>query len=101
MVTRYLAAFGLVAISLAARAALSEYFGANVPYLQFFPAILVASWYGGFGPGVFATVLSALAALQFFLPPDGLALDSAALMRQPPANRPFSSFTRERASGIS
>jgi two-component system sensor kinase FixL len=76
MVTRYLAAFGVVAASLAVRAMLSDYLGSNVPYLQFFPAILVASWFGGFGPGVFATVLSALAALQFFLPPDGLAIES-------------------------
>jgi two-component system sensor kinase FixL len=76
MVTRYLAAFGLVAISLVARAMLSDYLGPNVPYLHFFPAILVASWYGGFGPGVLATVLSALAALEFFLPPDGLAIAS-------------------------
>jgi two-component system sensor kinase FixL len=56
---------------------LSDYFGPNVPYLQFFPAILVASWHGGFGPGVFATVLSALAAMQLFLPPAGLAITSA------------------------
>lgn len=71
--TRYLAAFFFVAVSLAVRAMLSDYFGASVPYLQFFPAVLVASWYGGFGPGVFATILCALAALQFFLPRDGLA----------------------------
>ena len=76
MVSRYLAAFGLVASSLAVRAMFSDYFGPNVPYLQFFPAILVASWFGGFGPGVFATALSAFAALQFFLPPDGLAIES-------------------------
>ena len=75
---RYLTALGLVAASLVVRAMLSDYFGPNVPYLQFFPAILVASWYGGFGPGVFATALSAVAALQFFLPPEGLGIASAA-----------------------
>jgi two-component system sensor kinase FixL len=72
----YLTAIGLVTASLVLRAILSDYFGPHVPYLQFFPAILVASWYGGFGPGLFATVLSALAALQLFLPPDGLAIES-------------------------
>lgn len=66
----YAVAGTLVALSLAARLMLSSYFGPNVPYLQFFPAILVASWYGGFGPGIFATVLSALAAVQLFLPPE-------------------------------
>lgn len=74
----YAVAGTLVALSLAARLMLSSYFGPNVPYLQFFPAILVASWYGGFGPGIFATVLSALAAVQLFLPPAGLAVASAA-----------------------
>jgi PAS domain S-box-containing protein len=50
------------------------WFGGNVPYLQFFPAILIAAWYGGLGPGTLATVLSALAAMYFFLPPPGLAV---------------------------
>jgi two-component system sensor kinase FixL len=73
----YLTALGLVAVSIVVRSALADYLGPNAPYLQFFPAILVASWYGGFGPGVLATVLSALAASQFYLPPAGLAIQSA------------------------
>ncbi|HEX6215251.1 MAG TPA: PAS domain S-box protein, partial [Vicinamibacterales bacterium] len=68
---RYLAAIGCVAASLGLRFMLSDYFGPNVPYLQFFPAILVASWYGGFGPGVLATALSAFAALYWFIAPQG------------------------------
>ena len=72
----YAVAAAVVALSLSARFLLSSYFGSNVPYLQFFPAILVASWYGGFGPGLFATVLSTLAGLQWFVPPAGLALPS-------------------------
>jgi two-component system sensor kinase FixL len=67
-----------VGAALALRAGASELFGTNVPYLQFFPAILLASWYGGFGPGVLATVLSGVAALYWFLPPDGFAIGSAA-----------------------
>jgi len=31
------------------------------PYLLFYPAIIAAGWYGGFGPGVVATPLAALA----------------------------------------
>jgi PAS domain S-box-containing protein len=54
------------------------WFGGNVPYLQFFPAILVAAWYGGLGPGVLATALSAIAAMHWFLPPAGLAIGGAA-----------------------
>ncbi|HEX4915070.1 MAG TPA: PAS domain S-box protein, partial [Vicinamibacterales bacterium] len=75
---RYIAAIGLVAVSLGLRLILSDYLGPNVPYLQFFPAILIASWYGGFGPGAVATIASALAALHWFLPPAGLALSATA-----------------------
>ena len=68
---RYLAAIGCVAASVGLRFLLSDYLGPHVPYLQFFPAILVASWYGGFGPGVLATALSAFAALYWFIGPQG------------------------------
>ena len=50
------------------------WFGLKVPYLQFYPAVLIAAWYGGFGPGVVATVLSAVLAAYFYLPPIGLAI---------------------------
>ncbi len=43
--------------------------GASTPFLNLFPAIVVAAWYGGFGPGVFATLLGAIAADFFFLQP--------------------------------
>jgi PAS domain S-box-containing protein len=45
-----------------------------VPYLQVFPAIVLASWYGGLGPGLLATTLSTLAAMAWWLPPDGLTV---------------------------
>jgi PAS domain S-box-containing protein len=70
----YIAAVLLVATSLVVRWLLRAWFGGNVPYLQFFPAILVAAWYGGLGPGLVATAVSALAAMYFFLPPAGLAV---------------------------
>ena len=40
-------------------------------YLPFVAAILLASWYGGFGPGALATGLAALVAMELFLPPAG------------------------------
>jgi two-component system sensor kinase FixL len=52
-------------------------FGGNVPYLQFFPAIFGAAWFGGLGPGLLVTTLSALAAMYFFLPPAGLAVEGS------------------------
>jgi K+-sensing histidine kinase KdpD len=63
-----------VAVALLVRWVLRAWFDNNVPYLQFFPAILIAAWYGGLGPGMLATGLSALAAMYIFLPPAGLAV---------------------------
>ena len=48
----YLAAIGITAIVLAVRLAASRWFGTNVPYLPFYPAILLAAWLGGLGPGL-------------------------------------------------
>ena len=70
----YLVAGASVGGALLLRYALRPWLGANVPYLQFFPAILLAAWYGGFGPGAVATALAALAAMHFFLPPAGFAV---------------------------
>jgi PAS domain S-box-containing protein len=70
----YIVAVLLVAAALLVRWVLRAWFGNNVPYLQFFPAILIAAWYGGLGPGMLATGLSALAAMYVFLPPAGLAV---------------------------
>jgi PAS domain S-box-containing protein len=70
----YVAAVVFVAAALLVRWILRAWFGDNVPCLQFFPAILVAAWYGGFGPGMLATALSGLAAMYIFLPPAGLAV---------------------------
>jgi PAS domain S-box-containing protein len=40
----------------------------KVPFITFFPAIVLATLIGGLWPGVLATALSALAAWHFFLP---------------------------------
>src|SRR4051812_21197935 len=56
----YLAAAGLVSIALVARLLLTPDIAALNPFLLFVPAVLVASGIGGFGPGLFATGLSAV-----------------------------------------
>ena len=56
---------------------LQPWLGAFVPYLQFLAAVLLAAWYGGLGPGVFATALAALIAMELYLPPAGLAVGGA------------------------
>jgi len=54
-----------------ARLALDPWLGHSVPYLMYYPAVVCAAWYGGFGPGVLATVLSAAAAVLRYLAPSG------------------------------
>ena len=43
--------------------------GAQLPFILYFAVVLVAGWYGGRGPGIFALVVSALVANYFFLEP--------------------------------
>jgi two-component system sensor kinase FixL len=59
----------LLAVSLAfiARAVLAPVLQDEVPFLFFIPAVLVASGFGGFGPGLLATLLS-LGLGMFFVP---------------------------------
>jgi two-component system sensor kinase FixL len=73
----YLAALLLIGLSVLLRTALRPWLG-EIPYLPFFPAILLASWYGGLGPGILATGLGALTAIYFLLPPPGFGVGGAA-----------------------
>jgi two-component system, LuxR family, sensor kinase FixL len=73
-VVRYGIAITVTVTALGLRLLLEPLLGTSVPYLQFFPAILLAAWYGGFGPGALATGLGALIAMYRFLPPAGLAV---------------------------
>jgi len=60
----------LVGIGWAGRTALTEALGPTaLPFIFFFPLIALAAWFGGFGPGVLATVLSAAIADYFFFEP--------------------------------
>lgn len=58
----YLAGVGMVALAAAARWLLAPIFGDQLPFLTYFPAVTIAAWYGGFGPGALATVVAAIAA---------------------------------------
>ena len=74
VVITYLVAAAAVAGAWLIRIALQPWLGDTVPYLQFFPAILLAGWYGGLGPGLLATVLSASIAVSFFRQLSGAGL---------------------------
>jgi PAS domain S-box-containing protein len=69
MLARY--AFTLVAVALAAllRFALAPVLGEAVPYILFFPTVVLCGWYGGLWPGLLSTALGGLAAWFFFVPP--------------------------------
>ena len=75
---RYVVAITLIVAALFLRLALEPWVGPDVTYLQFFPAILAACVYGGLGPGILATAMSAAAAMYFLLPPAGFAVEGAA-----------------------
>ena len=62
-------AVAFVGLFLVIRLGLGRVLGDTVPYLQFFPAIMLAAWVGGGGPGLLATALAALLARYFFMEP--------------------------------
>ncbi len=71
----YGAALAAVTASTLLRWPLQPLIGSSNSYTLFYPAIIVVSWFGGLGPGLAATLLSALAADVFFLGPGvGLAV---------------------------
>src|SRR5438128_9209420 len=55
------------AVSLLLRWLLWPVLGDAVPHMTFFPAVMIAAYFGGFWPGLLATLLSAAAA-NFLLP---------------------------------
>jgi two-component system sensor histidine kinase/response regulator len=63
---RYGIALGVTGLSLFLRWPLWPVLGSQTPHMTFFPAVMIAAYLGGFGPGVVATVLSAVAA-QYFI----------------------------------
>src|SRR5205823_7632771 len=57
------------AVTLLVRWLLWPVLGDAVPHSFFFPAVMIAAYYGGFGPGFLSTLLGALAANYFFTEP--------------------------------
>lgn len=65
----YSIAVGCVAVATAARIAIDPIVADRVPFITYFPAVLVASLVAGFGPGLAAILLSGVATWYFVLPP--------------------------------
>src|SRR5262245_21508902 len=66
---RYGFAVVLVALAFALRALMAPSLHFDSPFLFFVPAILLASGFGGFGPGFAATILSVAVVNRFFSDP--------------------------------
>jgi PAS domain S-box-containing protein len=72
-VQAYLAATVAVAAAVVVRLLLHAWVSEGLPFLPFFIAVVAASTYGGFGPGVLAAALSTIAA-SWIVPPEWLAV---------------------------
>jgi PAS domain S-box-containing protein len=66
---RYGLAIALIVVAAALRVALNPLWGVGLPYITFYPAVMLAAWLGGLGPGLLATALSVLLADYFWIPP--------------------------------
>lgn len=68
-----IAAYGValvtVAVATFARWLVGGHVMEGIPFITFYPAIILATILGGFGPGVLATLLSAMVAWFAFMPP--------------------------------
>jgi PAS domain S-box-containing protein len=69
LVTSYTVAILASLVALIIRFLLNPILGENAPLLVLVMAIIVSAWYGGFGPGLLATVVSAVLGAYFFVQP--------------------------------
>ncbi len=63
---KYAVAVAAVAIVFMLKLAMNQLVRIEAPFLLFFGAVAISTWYGGFGPGLLAAFLSAVAAAPFF-----------------------------------
>lgn len=67
----YCVALLSVALVTFLRLPLAPFLGNSVPFILYFPAIVVAGWFGGMGPGFLATAVSGYCAKTWFFEPYG------------------------------
>ena len=78
---RYGLAVGLAGFAVLLRFGLNAVFPPGFPYVTFFPAIVVAVYLGGRGPGIVCAALSGVVAWYFFIPPFmGFSVDLTVLV---------------------
>jgi two-component system sensor kinase FixL len=71
-------ALGAIGLAVVLRYAASGDFAAAVPFIEFYPAVIIAAWFGGFAPALLTTGLALAAASYLTLPPEGLPVASTA-----------------------
>ena len=69
--SRYVLAMLIIVLAALLRRALIGIIGYSTTYITFYPAVMLAAVIGGFGPGLLATVLAAMLADYYFIPPIG------------------------------
>lgn len=65
---RYAVAAGVVLLAFALRYRIYGTLDHRLPFSFFVPATIIAAWYGGLGPGLFAAIAGLLLGDYFFLP---------------------------------
>ncbi len=79
--TPYGIAAGVVLAATAVRLLFNPWINPQVPFLTFYLAVMVASWWGGLGPGLMAAGLCTVLGNYLFMPPSyRLVPDSATLL---------------------
>jgi PAS domain S-box-containing protein len=80
--TRYGIAIAVAVAAILLRFALNPIWGSRLPFILFFPAIMVSGWFGGFWPGIVSTLLCAAAGHVLWMKPPGawMPTDSSAVI---------------------
>jgi PAS domain S-box-containing protein len=69
--SQYLIPISLVALVASLKIPLEAAIGPGAPLIYFVPAVTLAAWFGGLGPGLLATTLSTGICCYFYFPPIG------------------------------
>jgi signal transduction histidine kinase len=66
---QYTFAVAVTVLATLLRTELTPLWGLKLPLITFYPAIVASAWFGGFGPGLTTTLLSAVTAEHFWMAP--------------------------------
>lgn len=74
------AAATITLVALAVRMALQDVLPPGLPYVTFFPAVVLSAFIFGVRPGALSAFLGFLFSWYFFIPPEGFALDLSGVL---------------------